>query len=561
VELVEHKLGSIADISTRLGLWTKLALKGLVRVEFSSELARQQVICNLQAILAEQGIPFQEISLPTYQAPDQLVGLLLEQLNQIPTGVVSVAGFTTAFSHQVLLEDALRVLNFNRERLAVFPLKQIWWMTPVFLQTAVHAMPDLNSWFSLRLELTEAVLTPDSTGFQPLFHEGFTANIEDARQRSHRLLQRFEAAQTAGAASEDLLRTYLLPALEALAEVGAQKELRDLTSQFEGFLGKLKKMETPEMASSLDRLASLYVAQGRYLEAEPLSRRALAIREQQLGSEHPDTSASLNNLAGLYRLMGRYIEAEALLVRSQSIREQQLGSDHPDTATSLNNLASLYVAQGRYLEAEPLSRHALAIREQQLGSEHPDTATSLSNLAELYRLVGRYIEAEAFFRRALAIREQQLGSDHPDTANSLNNLAGLYQTMERYREAEPLLRRALAIYEQQLGSQHPDTANSLNNLAALYRKMERYGEAEPLYQRSLTIREQQLGLDHPSIATGLNNLAVLYCYQQRFAEAQPLLEKALAIQESALGVGHPETINTRQSLATLYRTMAEQVSR
>ncbi len=561
MELVEQKLGSIADISMRLGLWTKLALKGLVRVEFSSELARQQVISNLQAILAEQEIPFQEISLPTYQAPDQLVGLLLEQLSQITTGVVSVAGFTTAFSHQVLLEDALRVLNFNRERLAAFPLKQIWWMTPVFLQTAVHAMPDLNSWFSLRLELAEAVLAPDSTGFQPLFHKGFTANIEDARQRSHYLLQRFEAARAAGAASEDLLRTYLLPALEALAEVGAQKEMRDLTSQFEGFLGQLKKMETPEMASSLDRLASLYVAQGRYLEAEPLSRRALSIREQQLGTDHSDTANSLNNLAELYISMGRYTEAEPLLVRSQSIREQQLGVEHPDTATGLHNLAGLYISMGRYSEAEPLYRRTLEINEEQLGAEHPHTATGLNNLAELYRLMGRYTEAEPLSRHALAIRERQLGANHPHTSTSLNNLAGLYMSMGRYLEAEPLSRRALAIREQQLGAEHPDTANSLNNLAELYKSMGRYREAEPLFRRALVINQKQFGVDHPDTAISLNNLAVLYFYEHRFVEAKPLLEKALAIQEDTLGVGHPETINTRQSLATLYKTMAEQIGR
>ena len=51
---------------------------------------------------------------------------------------------------------------------------------------------------------------------------------------------------------------------------------------------------------------------------------------------------SLNNLAGLYQAMGRYAEAEPLYRRSLEIREKQLGADHPDVATSLNNLAVLY---------------------------------------------------------------------------------------------------------------------------------------------------------------------------------------------------------------------------
>ena len=79
-----------------------------------------------------------------------------------------------------------------------------------------------------------------------------------------------------------------------------------------------------------------------------------------LGPDHPDTASSLNNLAGLYRAQGRYAEAEPLYRRALAIREAVLGPDHPDTASSLNNLAGLFRAQGRYGEAEPLLRRAEA---------------------------------------------------------------------------------------------------------------------------------------------------------------------------------------------------------
>ena len=82
-------------------------------------------------------------------------------------------------------------------------------------------------------------------------------------------------------------------------------------------------------------------------------------------------ATSLNNLADLYQAMGRYAEAEPLYRRSLEIREKQLGRDHPDVATSLNNLANLYRAMGRYAEAEPLYRRSLAIREKQLGATTP----------------------------------------------------------------------------------------------------------------------------------------------------------------------------------------------
>jgi len=66
-----------------------------------------------------------------------------------------------------------------------------------------------------------------------------------------------------------------------------------------------------EKRSSLRREV-LGVTQGKYADAEPLYKRSLAIREKALGPEHPDVAASLNNLAELYRAQGKYAEAEVI---------------------------------------------------------------------------------------------------------------------------------------------------------------------------------------------------------------------------------------------------------
>ncbi|MCP4307664.1 MAG: tetratricopeptide repeat protein, partial [bacterium] len=80
---------------------------------------------------------------------------------------------------------------------------------------------------------------------------------------------------------------------------------------------------------------------------------------------------------------GRYDEAEPLYRRALAILEKVLGAEHPAVATSLNNLAELYRDQGRYDEAEPLYRRALAILEKGLGPEHPTTTIVRANYAAL----------------------------------------------------------------------------------------------------------------------------------------------------------------------------------
>src|SRR6266542_4150391 len=316
---------------------------------------------------------------------------------------------------------------------------------------------------------------------------------------------------------------------------------------------RLLGTEHPDVAASIDNLASIYTGNAEYVKAEPLYRRALAIREKALGKDHPETAKSLNNLAEVYRIQGKYLEAEPLYKRALEIQEKALGKDHLEIAESLNNLGALYYSQGKYVETEPLFRRAFEIREKALGKDHSDTAQSLANLAVLYSEQGKVVEAEPLYKRALDIFEKALGKDHPYTAGSLNNLALLYYSQGKYVEAEPLYNRALDITEKALGKDHPNTAIGLSNLAEVYRAQGKYGEAEPLYNRALDIREKALGKDHPNTAIGLSNLAELYRAQRKYEEAEPLFRGALDIYEKALGKGHPNTAASLNNLGLLYR--------
>ena len=59
-------------------------------------------------------------------------------------------------------------------------------------------------------------------------------------------------------------------------------------------------LQSHESASILNTAGYYLGDRARYREAEPLTKRALAICEQVLGPIHPDTASSLNNLAALY---------------------------------------------------------------------------------------------------------------------------------------------------------------------------------------------------------------------------------------------------------------------
>src|SRR5712692_5969425 len=79
---------------------------------------------------------------------------------------------------------------------------------------------------------------------------------------------------------------------------------------------------------------------GRYAEAEPLFRRAIAVWEQEPTFKSVDLAASLSNLGRACAGLGRYREAETVHQRALSIY-QSLGADHLGTASSLNNLGAV----------------------------------------------------------------------------------------------------------------------------------------------------------------------------------------------------------------------------
>ena len=96
---------------------------------------------------------------------------------------------------------------------------------------------------------------------------------------------------------------------------------------------------TPHFAAVLDRLATSLQAQGKFVDAERLSRRALAIREKKQRGCHPDVATSLKGLAQSLQAQGKDVEAEPLLRRAIAIREKQHRPENVPRLMSLDERA------------------------------------------------------------------------------------------------------------------------------------------------------------------------------------------------------------------------------
>ena len=339
-----------------------------------------------------------------------------------------------------------------------------------------------------------------------------------------------------------------------------------------------------ELADSLYQLGAVSAENGKPYEAEPLLRRALAIRGRVLGDDAPAVADVLEKLGDNVSYHVPFQEAEDDLRRALAIRQRHLAPDSPQLIASIVRLADLYSKRGRYPEADALFRRVQAapaslpdpescrmladalgllryaegyfdqaagdidtavecvIRAR--GPDHVDVADAISVRVPIWREQGRYAEAEALGRRSLAARRALHGDRHPAVDNALYHLAGVLYERGKLAEATELASSSLAMRERAYGRVHDSVARSLALLADLQLASGDAATAEASYREALAIWRQTMDDDHPIAAPALRGLAQALSAQGRPDDARQVVEQALALQRRRLRPGHPAIAGT-----------------
>jgi tetratricopeptide (TPR) repeat protein len=149
-------------------------------------------------------------------------------------------------------------------------------------------------------------------------------------------------------------------------------------------------------------------------------------------------------------------EAETLLKRALEIRQEQLGPKDPKVAQVLQRLGALAYNRAQYGLAEAQFRQALEIYVAAFGESSLPAAYVMGDVGAALREEHRYQEAEAIVRRSLALRRSLLSPRDLAIAGSLNNLARIYLAERRFSEAENAIQEALHIRQASLPADHRD---------------------------------------------------------------------------------------------------------
>ena len=163
-------------------------------------------------------------------------------------------------------------------------------------------------------------------------------------------------------------------------------------------------------------------ARSRSGRSERAARRPRPPRRSRT-SEASGLTDSLNGLVGINPPLGNYEAARALLERALAIKEQALGSDHTSVALTLSTLAGVHRKLEQREKARPLYERAYAIWAKARGPAHPDAADTLDRLGEFLAEGGEYAAARDTYARALSAVESMRGPDHPNVGVLRQHLA------------------------------------------------------------------------------------------------------------------------------------------
>jgi CHAT domain-containing protein/Tfp pilus assembly protein PilF len=290
--------------------------------------------------------------------------------------------------------------------------------------------------------------------------------------------------------------------------------------------------------------------EGRYAEAEALSRESLAKIQTEYGAESLESAQALDLLVESLWRGGKAHRSETRELAEEAIRlkESLLEPDHAEVATSLGNLATVFGLMGNHAAARPLYERALRIDRAALGPDSPEVADDLAGLATLLAESGDYSRARSLFEEALAVMEKT-APDHPDLAFVQTVFANMLAAIGDYDEARSLYERALEIRRTHLGPEHPILAGSLNNLASLLYAQGDLEGAREYFERALAIREATLRPENSLVAATRHNLAVVLDGLGDDDKADALLEQAHDSLIETYGPDHPHVLSSQEALA------------
>ena len=264
----------------------------------------------------------------------------------------------------------------------------------------------------------------------------------------------------------------------------AEKEYLAALAQTQSFpAGDIRTAET------LDALATVYMEEGKYDDAESKGNQAITIIAAAVKPNDLRLGNALTHLALIYDSQDKTAQAAPIWNRSLSIMKNSRRSrSTSDLGFGISTLIRFHLAA-----SAQIYQYILDLKES-TGISDTDLRDQLAHLA----LNQRGADAEQDYLRALDIDKKLYGPDNVRTGADQQTLGNLYLEEGKYTTALPLLQHSLEIMQAKAAPEHESKiakrfdafGSTLDmELAQAYAGAGKDAEAEEMYKRGISVDE------------------------------------------------------------------------
>jgi serine/threonine-protein kinase len=233
-----------------------------------------------------------------------------------------------------------------------------------------------------------------------------------------------------------------------------------------------------QVAQSMLQIAYLISEDSaRWNEAEPLYRKALAIRRKVYGDQNLWVANALHDFSEFLSSRGENERAIALAREYLTIMQRAYGNNHSAVAFAMNRLAAILFHAGQLDEAEKLFANATDMERRVRGPNHANVGGHEVEFSRLLIARGKLDTADVLLRDAIRIREMIAGPRDPNTAIARGLRGVILMRRRNYPSADSTLRDAIRILERTTTREYPEMRELYGWLADLSEARSRPEEA------------------------------------------------------------------------------------
>ena len=166
-----------------------------------------------------------------------------------------------------------------------------------------------------------------------------------------------------------------------------------------------------DITESLHMIGHVLMAQQQYDAAQGYLKQALDNAQRLFSVQNFDTTLLRDRLACLYIVQGKFTQAEDIMIEITA----HLGTSNLTKsiqAMVIDHLGILRYLQGDLIMASQLLGESRILRRDLLGPMHPQTAHSLLHWGMLLHQTGNHAQAVAVVAQATAIYNRRLAKGH-----------------------------------------------------------------------------------------------------------------------------------------------------